>query len=131
MTDHWKEAFAITEALLSNFRNAVEYNGKRFVLVTLSNAQQLEPQAQVDLRKTYGIEFDFEQPDRIIEKFASREQITYLKLMPVFRDYHLRTGKNLHGFGVRESGHWNETGHWLAAETIFEFLAEKHLVPNS
>lgn len=130
MSDRWKEALAITEALLSKFKNTIEENGQRFVLITLSNADQLDPEAQVHLKKAFGIPFDFEQPDRIIEKFATRERIPYLKLMPVFRDYHVRTGKTLHGFGGRESGHWNETGHWLAAKKIFEFLTEKNLLPT-
>jgi hypothetical protein len=129
MSNRWKEAFAITKALLGKLRQAVEGNGGRFLLVTLSNAPQVDPQVQERLKSEYGLPFDFEQPDRIIEEFAQGEQITYLKLMPVFRDYHLRTGRNLHGFGVVESGHWNESGHLLAAETIFQFLKQKHLVP--
>jgi hypothetical protein len=42
------------------------------------------------------------------------------------RDYHLQTGKKLHGFGVGESGHWNEYGHSLAGGKIFE--RAKHLL---
>jgi hypothetical protein len=97
--------------------------------VTLSNAEQLDPQAQADLRKKYGLSFDFEQPDRIIEEFAKKEDLIHLELMPMFREYHFLSGKNLHGFGSRESGHWNENGHRLAAEKIFDYLRENHFVP--
>jgi hypothetical protein len=48
--------------------------------------------------------------------------------MPLFRDHHLRTGKYLHVFGGSTGGHWNENGHRLAAEKIFKFLRQKHLL---
>jgi len=128
MTNRWKEAFAITKAALLKFRKSVEENGNRFVLVTLSNAEQVHPSVQKRLVREYGSLFDFEQPDRIIENFAKRENIAYLKLMPAFREYHLRTGKYLHGFRGDDAGHWNENGHKLAAEQIFAFLKENHLV---
>ena len=51
--------------------------------------------------------------------------------MPAFREHHLRTGQYLHGFGGSKGGHWNENGHRLAADTIFEFLREKGIVPLS
>ena len=56
---------------------------------------------------------------------------THLELMPAFREYlrFLRTGEYLHGFGGSKEGHWNENGHRLAAEKIFEFLREKRLLP--
>jgi hypothetical protein len=113
---------------LRKFNNSVRENGQQFVLITLSNAEQLDPQAQVDLKEEFAIPFDFDQPDRIIEEFATRERIPYLKLMPVFRDYHNRTTTILHGLGRRESGHWNDAGHQLAAETIDAFLRDNALL---
>jgi hypothetical protein len=130
MTDSWKDAFAVTAGILRKFRNSVEENGSRLVLVTLSNAEQIHSDVQQQLRQEYDVTFDFEQPDRIIEEVAQKENIDHLKLMPAFRDYHLRTGTYLHGFGGSKQGHWNENGHRLAAEKIFEFLKEKHLLPG-
>ena len=109
----------------------VQYNtdGSQFVLATLSNAEQVHPDVQSQVSEKYAVAFDFDQPDRIIEEFARQEHIAYLKLMPAFREYHLRTGKYLRGFGSSRGGHWNENGHRLAAEKIFEFLKDKHIVP--
>jgi hypothetical protein len=129
MSRSWREAFVVTEAILRKFRDEVEANGSKFVLVTLSNAEQLQPEVQEALRKHYRIDFDFEQPDRIIGEFATREQITQLQLMPLLREFHLQTGTYVHGFGGSKGGHWNETGHRLAAEKIFEFLKLNGLVP--
>jgi lysophospholipase L1-like esterase len=129
MSDHWKQAFAITKALLSKFRETVEANGSQFLLVTLSNAEQVHPELQQKLKEKYNEAFNFEQPDRIIGEVAKREQMNHLELMPAFREHHLRTGMYLHGFGQSIGGHWNENGHRLAAEKIFDYLKEKELLP--
>ena len=128
MTDRWKQAFAITTGLLRKFRDSVQANGSQFLLVTLSNAEQVHPELQQRLKKEYGPVLDFDQPDRLIGEFARKERINHLQLMPLFRDYHLRTGKYLHGFNGSHGGHWNENGHRLAAEKIFEYLTHEHLV---
>ena len=72
---------------------------------------------------------DSEQPDRILEVFAADQGAAFLKLMPAFRNHHLKTGQFLHGFGSSHSGHWNQADHRLAAELTFKFLRDQHLVP--
>ena len=49
--------------------------GSRFALVTLSNAEQVHREVQQQLKGKYGVTFDFEQPDRIIDEFARKEHI--------------------------------------------------------
>jgi lysophospholipase L1-like esterase len=127
MSDRWKDAVAVTKAVLGKFKESVEANGSEFLLVTLSNSEQIDPAVQKDITDTYGPGFDFDQPDRIIEQYASAEHIPYLKLMPAFREYRLRTGQHLHGWSTVETGHWNEVGHHLAAEKIFEFIKANDL----
>jgi lysophospholipase L1-like esterase len=129
MSERWKDAFAITEAGIRRIRDTVEENGSRFLLVTLTNAEQVHPDVEKQMRENYAEAFDFDQPERILKEFADKESIDYLELLPAFREYHLRTGKYLHGFGSGKGGHWNEKGHRLAAEKIFEFLKENRLVP--
>jgi len=126
MSQRWKDAFAVTEAGLRKIREAVEENGSRFVLVTLTNAEQVHPEVGQKLRDSYSDDFDFDLPDRIIAKFADDAGIQHLELMPAFREYHSKTGEFLHGFGTGKGGHWNERGHRLAAEKILEFLNEKY-----
>ena len=128
-SNHWRQAFDVTTGLLCKFRDSVESNGSQFLLVTLSNAEQVHPELQRELRNEYDLDFDFNRPDRLLEEFSNEAGISHLKLMPFFREYHLRTGIRLHGFGGSMGGHWNEDGHRLAAEKIFEFLSKSNLLP--
>jgi len=124
----WREAVDLTKGVILKFRDAVEEHSARFVLVTLSNAEQVHPHMQQALHNTYGLPFDYSKPDRMLEEFARQSRIPMLQLMPMFLEYHLKTGKYLHGFGSSDGGHWNKNGHCLAAEKIFAFLQEKGLV---
>ena len=126
----WKDAFEISKRLILKFKDTVEENGAKFVLVTLSNAEQVHPRIGEKLNARYPVVFDYERPDRMLEEFAKQKGIIALKLMPEFRAYHLQTGKDLHGFGSSGVGHWNEDGHRLAAEEILKFLQQQNLVPS-
>ena len=128
-TSRWKEAWEITEKLLLKFAREVKRRGTAFVLVTLSNADQVHPELQRELDEKYGLPFDFELPDRRLREFAEEHGIVYLGLMPALREYHQRTGTYLHGFHSVILGHWNEAGHRQAADAIFSFLKERRLVP--
>lgn len=129
LNPQWQEAFDITQRLISKFRASVEERGARFILMTVCNAEQVHPRKADQLKEIYGQSFDFDQPDRILESFSRQEGITFLDLMPKFREYHRNTGTYLHGFGSSPGGHWNENGHRLAAEKIFEFLLEQRSLP--
>ena len=129
LTPRWQEAYEITTGLISKLRTSVEQNGSKFVLVTLTNAEQVHPELAAQFNKEYGVVFDYEQPNRIFGEFARQKGITLLQLMPIFKNYHLKTGQYLHGFGPSIVGHWNEHGHRLAADEIFKFLTGKQLVP--
>jgi hypothetical protein len=125
----WKEAVEITKEVILLFKRSVEEHGSRFVLIGLSNAEQVHPDLGTEVKRQYDDEFDYEQPDRVLEDLSRENRIVFLKLMPAFREYHLRTGQGLHGFGSARTGHWNETGHRLAAELTFQFLREHQMIP--
>jgi len=119
----WQDAFETTKKVILKFRDAVEDSGARFAVVTLSNAEQVHPDVQRKVREKYpSLNFDFGQPDQILDQFARDHGVILHRLMPAFLAYHLKTGKYLHGFGGFPTGHWNETGHRLAAEEILAFL---------
>jgi hypothetical protein len=125
----WKEAVEITKGIILKFKRSVEEHGGQFLLLGLSNAEQVHSEVGKDWQNQYKIDFDYDKPDRILEEFAGEHGVLFLKLMPAFRDYHLRTGQYLHGFGLSHAGHWNQAGHRLAAEVTFQFLKDQRMVP--
>jgi hypothetical protein len=125
----WRDTIEITKKIILNFKKSAEEHGSQFLLLGLSNAEQIHPDLGRKLKDQYSIELDYEQPDRILEEFARQNGVLFLKLMPAFREHHLKTGQYLHGFGDSYGGHWNQAGHRLAAELIFKFLRDQHLVP--
>lgn len=124
----WNVAVEVTKGIILNFKKSVEASGSKFLLLVLSNAEQVHPKLASELSAQYGIAWDYDQPDRILEDFANKNDIMFLKLMPTFRKYHMETGRYLHGFGPPHAGHWNKTGHRVAADGVFKFLKERHLV---
>jgi hypothetical protein len=129
MPPQWKEAVEITKATILKFKRSVEERGSQFLLVSLSNAEQVHKEVGDEVKEKYNVELDYEQPDRILEEFAVKNGIMFLKLMPALRDHHTKTRQYLHGFGSNHGGHWNQTGHRIAAELTFQFLKDQHVVP--
>lgn len=70
--------------------------------------------ASLGIRQAYKTEFP--QPQKTIEKFLGQEGIEYLDLLSAFR-------QNIYPrkFFI-EDGHWNESGHQLAAEEIVKWV---------
>jgi hypothetical protein len=128
LSPHWREAFAVTEALILKLRREVEAHGSRFLLVTSSNGEQVHPELADRYRRKYGMTFDYERPNRFFDAFAKRHSVPLLQLMPIFRDHYRKHGEYLHGFAGSMEGHWNEAGHRLAAESLSSFLTANSLI---
>ena len=122
--EDWQDAWNVTKALILETKNFSEVNGARFVLVSLANNIQVNPGWWNETVKKYPEMADWnpEKPDKILEDFSSKNNISYIRLLPYFKDYYNRTGRNLYFYS---DGHWNEEGQRLAAEAIYENLKYK------
>jgi hypothetical protein len=119
------EAWRITEGLLLAIRDEVNSRGATFWIVTLANRPQVipDPAKRQQLANKLGVA-DLSYADNRISEFAHRAGIPVTTLAPAlakFADAHhvYLNGFNTTNFG---SGHWNESGHRLAAEVIAEDL---------
>jgi hypothetical protein len=130
LDETWRNAVEITEGILTLFKEKVQGAGAEFVLVSIAGAEAVHPELQPPLNEQFGVQFDYDQPHRIIDQWATRTATFHLGLTPVFRQYHRDTGEYLHGFTAIE-GHWNEAGHALAASSLLTFLLENDLVPRT
>jgi hypothetical protein len=113
----WREAWQGTEGLLDTMRDEVAAKGARFLIVTLSNGIQVDPDPTL---RTQFIEHlgvkDLFYTDYRIKELGEREGIPVLTLAPAFQQYAEEHKLQLHG--LRGRGHWNEEGHRLAGQMI-------------
>jgi hypothetical protein len=125
--ENWQEAWRVTEGLIKQMRDDVAQKKARFLVVTLSNAIQVYPDPAVRQRflQQVGAETIF-YPNLRLKALAEREQIDFLDLAQPMQVYADQNKVFLHGFGNDiGNGHWNATGHQVAAELIAKRLCGK------
>ena len=108
-----RESWMVTQKLLVQFRDEVQKDGKKFLLVLADNAIQVLPD-EVDRRgfaERYGLS-SLDYADVRLRDFAVGNGIRVLWLAEWLRQVAEQEKVYLHGFGTRKgSGHWNEAGH--------------------
>jgi hypothetical protein len=125
LNDDWREAWEITEKLIAKMHEEVVARGKRLVVVTLSNAAQVNPDGHIQelYAKENGIA-DLFYPDMRIKTFGQNHGVETIALAPSLAKFARASGKFLHGFektGLGQ-GHWNAEGHRRAGELIASSL---------
>jgi hypothetical protein len=126
----WNEAWHVTEGLIVAMRDEVRSRGAKFVVVSLSNGPQVQPDPKLreEFKNFWGIT-DLFYPDNRIKELGEREQIPVLTLAPELQEFAERNQVSLHGFeGDRGNGHWNALGHRVAGELIAKKLCADSLL---
>lgn len=116
----WNDAWNVTEQLVVQMRNEVQDRGAKFIVVTLTNGIQVYPQPEVRqiFMKRVGVN-DLFYPDNRLRKLAESERIPAISLVSEMQAYADQNKVFLHGFGNNlGNGHWNQTGHRVAGESI-------------
>lgn len=122
----WKEAWRVTEGLITLMHDEVKSRGAKFLVVTLSNGIQVhpDPQGRRAFMQNVGAT-DLFYPDRRIEALCEREGINVLTLAPTLQAYAEQQKVFLHGFDENiGSGHWNALGHRVAGELIAQKICD-------
>lgn len=117
----WEEAWRVTEALVKAIREEANQQGARFLLVTLSNPGQVPPDTKAMQRHAAQLgESDLFYPERRMRALANKQGIDAVFLAEPFARYAAEHKVYLHGFPNTRlgGGHWNESGHALAADLI-------------
>ncbi len=123
----WREAWQITEELITVMRDEVAAKRARFLAVTLSNGIQVHPDAAVrqTFMKHLGVS-DLFYPDLRLQELGRRQNIPMLNLAPDLQRYAEDHKIYLHGFGANLGfGHWNEDGHRVAGQMIAQKLCSE------
>jgi hypothetical protein len=141
-TDEWREAWAVTEAVLYAMAGACRGRDVLFGAVTLSNARQVHPDAGHRAAEALRLGVpDLLYPDRRVALAAGRVGVPVLTLAPLLADSAARSGAFLHGFDDDLGrGHWNEAGHreaglapgaWVAAQASSQTQRSSNQTPPS
>jgi hypothetical protein len=124
----------ITEALLLEMRDEVKAHGAEFRTVILATRPQVIPEREqrVALAKKLGME-DLSYADKRIKEFGRLEGIAVTILAPALSAYAEEHLVYLNGFNRSNlgAGHWNETGHQVAAEAIASDLCAERTRKSS
>ncbi|HEY6187367.1 MAG TPA: hypothetical protein VIW80_06805 [Pyrinomonadaceae bacterium] len=122
----WKDAWALTETLLTIMNDEVSKGGARFLVVTLDTAIEVHPDARrrEEFMKRLGIS-DLSYPNQRIRALGERAGFEVFNLSPALQAYVDQRKVYLHGFGrTLGGGHWNEVGHEVAGGLMAQKLCE-------
>ncbi|MGB7844202.1 MAG: SGNH/GDSL hydrolase family protein [Candidatus Acidiferrum sp.] len=114
-------AWRVTEGLLVAMRDEVIAHGAEFRIVALATRPQVIPDHERRLALMRKLDVpDFSYADNRIRELGAREGIPVTTLAPALSQYAEANHAYLNGFNSANLGigHWNETGHRLAAEVI-------------
>jgi hypothetical protein len=122
-----EEAWHVTEGLLLAIRDESRAHGAQFRIVTLANRPQVIPdlEKRTAFMRSLGVT-DLSYADQRINALGAREGIPVTNLAPALAAYAESHREFLNGFNATNlgGGHWNETGHRLAAETLAANLCD-------
>ncbi len=122
----WRNAWEITERLITLTRDEAVRHGAMFLAVTEDTGIQVwpDPVARSRFQKRLGVD-DLFYPDRRVAALGEREGFAVLTLAQPLRAYAEQHHVFLHGFSNTPQGfgHWNAAGHRQAGMTIAARLA--------
>ncbi len=123
----WVEAWKVTEDLVRVMNADVIAHGATFMLVTLTNGYQVNPEPSERNRyaASLGVD-DLLYPDKRMQHLAEEESIRFVMLAPSLQEWAQEHGQCLHGFENTDpcSGHWNEFGHRVAGTIIAKHICQ-------
>lgn len=132
-TQVWKDAWRVTEGIITMMAGEVKAHRVPFLVVTLANPPQDYPDPNVvkSYMRLYGSN-DIFYPDERIKALGEREGFEVLNLAPPMQAYAQEHHVYLHGFKDTKMGigHWNADGQRLAGELIAKKICAM-LSPNA
>lgn len=115
------EGWELTLALLQELRARVESGGARFAVVLFPTRFQVDDALWRQQALARGIDlsrYDLRIPQQRLAAWAAGRGIELVDLLPAFRE-----ANRGNSFYHTVDAHWNEAGHRLAAERIYEELS--------
>ncbi len=123
----WRDAWRVTEGEIALMHQEVSSKGAAFLVVTLSNGIQVNPDPAVrqNYMRAVGAT-DLFYPDERIKALGDRDGFPVLNLARPLQAYAEAHHAYLHGFRNTEmgAGHWNALGDQVGGDLIAKKLCE-------
>jgi hypothetical protein len=113
-------AFRLTEKILGRFADQVHRDGRRFVLFAAGFAFQEDHRLLADCRRDPN--FDPEKTTRWLRSIGERYGFDVVPLSPAFRAASDSLDRPLWFGTYGHYGHWNATGHAVAAKAMADYF---------
>jgi len=114
LNDDWENAYNVTGDIITILADAVKSNSSAFCMMIIPYASQVN-----DTENDCVKEADLRRPNTFLRGVADRRNIPFFDLTDTLEQEYQRTGNYTYGFGDNlGTGHWNESGHRFAAETM-------------
>lgn len=121
----WAEAWTVAEHILEAFHKDVQNNGAEFVVAVVTSGIQVlpDPAARQAAADQCGAT-DLDYADRRLEALGRKLGFPVITLSEPLRRYAEENDVYLHGFENTHpgEGHWNTTGHRVAAQVVAQRL---------
>ncbi|MDP2923735.1 MAG: GDSL-type esterase/lipase family protein [Candidatus Omnitrophota bacterium] len=119
-----KNEYQTAEIILKQLKKTCLENNAKLIIIGIPSQSQVYPDLWQKVKKLYGLkgeDYDLDLPNKIFSKVCYDNQIAFVDLLPLFRQY-AQQGKKLY---YKIDGHWNKEGHKAAAQIIYLFF-KKH-----
>jgi|GEM_PF-1165624 len=131
----WESAWETTLSSFLKMHQLCQLNSCQLIIASFTSPAEISAyrgDTQKFLKEVeksepgYGkIRWDFKRPGRIVKEFSEKHRISYVDLNPYLANYEQETGQRTH---YPSDGHWNQNGHAVAAEVIFNYLKDTCLI---
>ncbi|RMF20970.1 MAG: hypothetical protein D6765_16165 [Bacteroidetes bacterium] len=130
----WIKAWETTKWCLGKLKEATEEDGASFLVVsippvidTIGRTEALEK----SIGETVPQGFSWNLPARRLKSMAQELGAHFLDLTPGFIQYAHEKACSPPCFFWKEDGHWNELGHEVAAQLVYDYLKSSGLLQDS
>lgn len=110
----WDNAYAVTGKIVALLDDAVKRSSSAFCIMIIPDSYQVD-----DTENDCVKDADLRKPNEFLREIAEARGIPLFDLTDTLEQEYLRTGEYAYGFGENlGKGHWNESGHRLAAQIM-------------
>ncbi len=127
LPENWQRRWQITLDLLLQIKRLCDAQNAPLVIWMFPLKEQVYERDRRILLAEYGLKrenYDFTQPEVILQRFCKRHDILFLSPLARFRGETAK-GKRMHFIS---DNHFNAAGHALLADELFKFLQKQGLL---